>query len=276
MHLPRIVVLGASLAATLALALPAAAQPDHAPDTTERDPDNPVAHCLPDRADGDEVPPLAPDDPDTDEIGVGDASALPTIAVDEPDTEEGGTEGDEGDATAACVLESLPDIVGNPHAASVVALVVHGIANGKTDGTYGPHDAVTRGQMATFLSRALDLEPSEDAELPDDVDTDHPHADAIAAVIEEGIAQGKGNGSYAPQEAVNRGQMATFLDRALELAEQADIEIPADARGSAHEEAIEAVVGNGIAQGFTDGTFRPHADVSRGQMASFLARGLDL
>jgi hypothetical protein len=276
MHLPRIVALGASVAATLALALPAAAQPpDHVPDRAEREPGNPVAHCLPDQAGGDEEPPVDSDEPDTEETGV-DAPSELTIAVDEPDTEETGVDDEERGAVAQCVLDSLPDIVGNPHASSVVALVVHGVANGKADGTYGPHDDVTRGQMATFLSRALDLEPSEDAELPDDVDADHPHAEAIAAVVEEGIAQGKGDGSYGPQDAVSRGQMATFLDRALELAEQADAEIPADARGSVHEEAIEAVVGNGIAQGFTDGTFRPNADVSRGQMASFLARGLDL
>jgi hypothetical protein len=275
MHLPRIIVLGASLAATAALALPAAAQPDHVPDRGERTPGNPVAHCLPDKGDGDELPGIAPDDPDTDESGVGDASALPSIATDEPDTEENGVDDDRG-AVAQCVLDSLPDIVGNPHASSIVALVVHGIAHGKADGTYGPHDAVTRGQMATFLGRALDLEPSEDAELPDDVAADHPHADAIAAVIEEGIAQGKADGSYGPEQAVSRGQMATFLDRALELVEQADVEIPEDARGTVHEKAIEAVLGNGVAHGFTDGTFRPSAEVSRGQMASFLARGLDL
>jgi hypothetical protein len=276
MHLPRIVVLGASVAATLALSLPAAAQPDHVPDRADREPGNPVAHCLPDKGGEDEESPVAPDDPDTEETGVDDGSTMPTIAVDEPDTDETGVDDEERGAVAQCVLDSLPDIVGNPHASSIVALVVHGIAHGKADGTYGPHDAVTRGQMATFLSRALDLEPSQDAELPDDVDADHPHADGIAAVIEEGIAKGKSDGSYGAGEAVSRGQMAAFLDRALGLAPQADVEIPADARGSVHEKAIEAVMGNGIAQGFTDGTFRPGADVSRGQMASFLARGLDL
>jgi hypothetical protein len=272
MHLPRFVALGACLAATVAMALPAAAQPDRAPDREARTPGNPVAHCLPDGAGA----PIAPDEPDTEEAGVEGSSALATIAVDEPDTPEDGAENEERGAVAQCVLDSLPDIVGNPHAASIVAVVVHGIAHGKADGTYGPHDDVTRGQMATFLSRALGLEASGDAGLPDDVDADDVHADAIAAVIEAGIAQGKADGTFAPRDGVTRGQMASFLDRALELADDAVADVPSDAKGNVHEKAIEAVVGNGIALGFSDGTFRPSERVSRAQMASFLARALDL
>jgi hypothetical protein len=267
MHLPRFVALGACLAATFALALPAAAHPDRAPDRGDRAPGNPVAHCLPDGAGA----PITPDEPDTEEAGEADSAAF-VITADEADTGESGVRGE----VAQCVLDSLPDIVGNPHAASIVAVVVHGIAHGKADGTYGPHDDVTRGQMATFLSRALGLEASDDAELPDDVDADHVHADAIAAVMEAGIAQGRADGTYAPQDGVTRGQMATFLDRALDLADGAVADIPADARGNVHEKAIEAVIGNGIALGFSDGTFRPSEKVSRAQMASFLARALDL
>lgn len=238
MQLPRFVTLVIGIGATFALALPAAgAAPDRSSEREDRVPDNPVAHCLPGEfEDGDSV----------------------------------------DDEAAQCVLGSLPDVVGSPHAASVVAVVANGIAQGKTDGTYGVQDAVTRGQMATFLSRALDLRPSEHAELPDDVGAGSPHADAIAAVIEDGIAQGKADGSYGPQEAVTRGQMATFLDRALDLPHEAGDEIPEDAKGSAHEQAIEAVIENTIALGFTDGTFRPGEAVTRGQMASFLTRALDL
>jgi hypothetical protein len=272
MHLPRFVALGACLAATFAMALPAAAQPDHVPDRTERDPGNPVAHCLPEHAGGDEEPPVAPDEPDTEERGTDAGSSTFVLMTEESDTGESGVDG----AVAQCVLDSLPDIVGNAHAASIVAVVVHGIAHGKADGTYGPHDDVTRGQMATFLSRALGLEASDDADLPDDVDADHVHADAIAAVLEAGIAQGKADGTFGPQDDVTRGQMASFLDRALDLADGAVADLPSDARGNVHEKAIEAVVGNGIALGFSDGTFRPSERVSRAQMASFLARALDL
>ncbi|MEX0659931.1 MAG: S-layer homology domain-containing protein, partial [Egibacteraceae bacterium] len=79
-----------------------------------------------------------------------------------------------------------------------------------------------------------------------------------------------------PQQPVTRGQMATFLDRALELVPDQAGAVLSDVVGNAHADAIDAVVGAGIAQGFTDGTFRPQQPVTRGQMATFLDRALDL
>lgn len=153
-----------------------------------------MAHCLPD--DGDETED-GDEAEDTDEIEVAAA-------------------GEVDDATAQCVLESLPDIVGSPHAAAVVDVVANGIAEGKADGSYEPQEAVTRGQMATFLDRALDLALEAAGELPEDAEGS-VHEQAIEAVIEHNIALGFEDGDFRPGEAVTRGQMASFLDRALEL-----------------------------------------------------------
>ena len=180
------------------------------------------------------------------------------------------------DAVSQCILASLPDIVGTTHAASIVAVVANGIASGFSDGTFRPNADVSRAQMATFLSQALDLQPSEDAELPEDVDADSPHADAIAAIIQAGIAQGKADGSFAPHDTVSRGQMATMLTAALGLDTRAGGDVPEDAEGSVHADAIAAILENGVASGFADGSFRPHGDVSRGQMATFITLGLGL
>lgn len=42
------------------------------------------------------------------------------------------------------------------------------------------------------------------------------------------------------------------------------------------KEEVEAMAALGIIQGYPDGTFRPTADVTRGQFATFIARALDL
>ena len=49
-----------------------------------------------------------------------------------------------------------------------------------------------------------------------------------------------------------------------------------DDNGSTFEPAIEAVAADGIASGCGGGRFCPEDFVTRGQMAAFLARGLDL
>ena len=111
---------------------------------------------------------------------------------------------------------SLPvsDVAGTTHADSILAVIQAGIAAGFPDGTYRPGQPVTRGQMATFLTRTFDL-PAGDTNFPDAEGT--THADAIAAVAAAGITGGFPDGTYRPGQPVTRGQMATFLARALEL-----------------------------------------------------------
>ena len=80
-----------------------------------------------------------------------------------------------------------------------------------------PHDSVTRGQMASFLVRAFDLDAGPAAGFTDV--GRGVHAASIDAVAAAGITAGcKARPlRYCPFDAVTRGQMATFLARALGL-----------------------------------------------------------
>ena len=113
-----------------------------------------------------------------------------------------------------CRPGAFSDVAGTTHEAAITAVAAAGIAGGFPDGTFRPGAAVTRGQMASFLMRALELEgatpPFEDA-----VGT--THAIAIGAVAEAGIAGGFPDGTFRPGAAVTRGQMASFLARGLGL-----------------------------------------------------------
>jgi hypothetical protein len=82
---------------------------------------------------------------------------------------------------------------------------------------YCPDRAVTRGQMAAFLSRALNLPPASGAQgfVDDDGSTFEGDIERLAAA---GITAGcnpPANDNYCPDRAVTRGQMAAFLRRAL-------------------------------------------------------------
>ena len=69
--------------------------------------------------------------------------------------------------------------------------------------------------------------------------------------------------------------MASFIDRGFGLPATGTDAFDDD-DGSTHEDAINRVAAAGIAAGFEDGTFRPNDPVSRAQMASFLARAMEL
>ena len=99
---------------------------------------------------------------------------------------------------------------------------------------YCPDKTVNRGQMATFLVRAFGLEPAASSAGFADVDAGGTHGANIDALFAAGITTGCGEDPlrYCPRKVVNRGQMATFLHRALlkqeEAAGSAPVEISAD------------------------------------------------
>lgn len=70
--------------------------------------------------------------------------------------------------------------------------------------------------MATFLARGQEgLDPAT-RDWFDDDDT-RVHEDNIHIIAENGITIGFGDGTYRPNRSVTRGQMTTFLTRALGL-----------------------------------------------------------
>ena len=86
---------------------------------------------------------------------------------------------------------------------------------------YCPDRNVTRGQMASFLTRALDLPPAESAGFVD-VDSDGAHSDNINRLSAAGITVGCKSEpfQYCPGRSVTRAQMAAFIYRALEWLEE--------------------------------------------------------
>ena len=109
------------------------------------------------------------------------------------------------------------DIAGTTHEDAIGSIVAADITSGFGDGTFRPGEDVSRGQMATFLTNALDLPaPPSDASPFSDV-AGTTHEDAIGSIVAADITSGFGDGTFRPGEDVSRGQMATFLTNALDL-----------------------------------------------------------
>ena len=99
-----------------------------------------------------------------------------------------------------------------------------------------------------------------------------PH---IIWAAEENITSGCGAGRFCPNNAVTRAQMASFLVRAEDLP-YSGTDAFADDDNSIHEGDINSLAAAGITGGCDPIRYCPHAAVTRGQMASFLVRLLDL
>ncbi len=168
---------------------------------------------------------------------------------------------------------AFDDDNGNVHEANIDLIALLGITLGTSDDTFSPDDSVTRGQMAAFIRRALNLPASStDFFTDDDNSIFEDDINAIAAV---GITLGKGDGTFGPNESVTRGQMAAFLKRAFDIP-ASDVDAFTDDNGSIFEDDINAIAAAGITVGTSATEFSPNDPVTRGQMATFLARALGI
>jgi hypothetical protein len=109
----------------------------------------------------------------------------------------------------------------NVHAGNIAAIAEVGITLGcNTTGTlYCPNAFVSRAQMASFLARALELDPVATGSFQDITADYTVHEQNINAIAADGITLGCDTSGtlYCPGNLVIRGQMASFLARALDL-----------------------------------------------------------
>lgn len=99
---------------------------------------------------------------------------------------------------------------------------------------------------------------------------------SVAALWEAGITSGCGPWMFCPEEPVSRSETAALLVRTLGLAPVAPPVELADATVSPFSGEIGALVDAGISAGCTEDAFCPTANVTRGQLATMVARALDL
>jgi hypothetical protein len=97
----------------------------------------------------------------------------------------------------------------------------------------------------------------------------------IEWLYQSGITAGCDADSFCPTAGVTRAQMASFLDRALDLPPTSR-DFFRDDNGLVHEAAINRVAAAGITAGCSANSFCPAGGVTREQMASFLVRAGEL
>ena len=183
------------------------------------------------------------------------------------------------------------------HLPSVDCLAEEGITTGFTNGSYGPMQPTSRGQMATFIINSLlaagyDLPEAEPTSFTDIQGT--THEDNIELLETIGVTNGTTATTYSPFALVRRDQMASYLVQAAEFAfdddEVADGDEPAFGVGEEPVPAFPDVppvnphydnVNSGaqvlgLLSGKSTGLYDPDMNVNREQMASFLVRLVDL
>lgn len=132
------------------------------------------------------------------------------------------------------------------------------------------------------------VEEARQADAFADVHAEQAHRGPIDCLWVYGVVQGRfvdGERVYDPGGHVNREQLASFIVRLVQqvpggdrLLPDPDDGAPFDDAGTiseAHAPAVQRLHAAGIVEGHEDGTYRPGQDVTRDQMASFIARAIE-
>ncbi|MDJ0499176.1 MAG: M23 family metallopeptidase, partial [Acidimicrobiia bacterium] len=142
---------------------------------------------------------------------------------------------------------------------------------------YCPRREITRGQMAAFLRRNLELPAVEDDFFNDDGSS--IFEGDINALAAAGVAFGCDEESFCADDPLLRDEFAEFFVRAYGYDNPDEIDFFVDDDGNPFEAAINKLANHGITLGCNppdNDNYCPTRSLSREEMASFFVRALDL
>ncbi|MFO7820075.1 MAG: S-layer homology domain-containing protein [Halanaerobacter sp.] len=147
------------------------------------------------------------------------------------------------------------------------------------DDNFYPNTAITRGEFAYSLAKALHLEPSITTEMTDIIN--HPAEGYISALVNKKIITGYPDQTFRPQKEITRAEMITMLARSLNLEDDKKrIEIDkvsyTDIKDHWAQDLISLATRLEIINGYPDGTFKPNDYVTRAESAKLLVKLRDL
>ena len=150
------------------------------------------------------------------------------------------------------------------------------ITSGYSDNTFRPDQTCTRAHVVTFLWRAKGCPEPESLVSPfkDVANTGIYYYKAVLWAAEQGITTGYSDGTFRPNDECIRSQIVTFLWRANSSPDPENTNNPFTdvPNGKFYTKAVLWAVENGVTTGYSDGTFRPDNECTRGQVVTFLYR----
>ena len=158
-----------------------------------------------------------------------------------------------------------------------------GLMSGTSDTTFTPNGSTTRAMIVTMLYRMAEEPEVTEAASFSDVAEGKYYSDAVAWANANGIVTGYEDGTFAPNQAITREQLAVILYRYAQFMKEdttatAALDQFSDAAsvGGYAADAMSWAVAEGIVSGMTDGTLSPKTGASRAQVAVMLVRFGDL
>lgn len=202
------------------------------------------------------------------------------IATDaKPQTNNASVQNDPSNSSDSQELAQVwPDVQGHWAAKSLQSLADKGWLQGYKDGNIHPERAVSRAEFVAILTRALGTTGDESTSTSFTDMKGHWAGLAVDTAYRQGWIQGLTAQTFGPDESLTREQAMVILSHAMQ--NQTSISSTTALQSYKDKQQISAwasaafqnAVSSGWISGYPDGTLKPKAAISRGEMAELLVR----
>ena len=159
---------------------------------------------------------------------------------------------------------------------NIMYLYRENIMNGYNNGEMRPYQQITRAEALVLLVNAIGLEPDSTYNTFKDVPNSSFAAGHVGIALQNGIINGFTDGTFRGNQAVTRAEMSIMIANAFQLAASSEKISFSDVNTNVTGyDAIQRVVANKIAQGYTDGSFKPYEKMNRATYAVFISRAIN-
>lgn len=151
----------------------------------------------------------------------------------------------------------------------------NGYMGGYGNGLFGPNDNMTRAQAAQMFYNLL-LNKNVDITVDfTDVPADEWYGNAVRTLASLGVIKGIGDGQFAPNRTITRAEFTVIAMRFANVS--ADVTNPFTdiATNDWYYTAVTSAVSYGWINGYSDGSFRPQATITRAEVVTIVNRMLN-
>lgn len=155
-----------------------------------------------------------------------------------------------------------------------------GLMTGTSATTFEPNTHLSRAMLVAVLHRLEGSPQASGGDFTDVADGDW-YAQAVNWAASVGVVNGFDDGTFQPNAAITREQMAAILRnyaqyKGLDVTASGDLAHYTDAASVSDwaKESVEWAVGSGLIGGYEDSTLRPQGTTTRAEVASVLQRAL--
>lgn len=172
---------------------------------------------------------------------------------------------------------SFPDVGKHYWAADyILPLANFGIINGNVDGKFKPTDNLRRSELAKLLTTAFMYSKSPRVPAFSDVEPNHWAAGFISTVIEQDLVDGFPDNTFRPNAMATRVQLAKILVKVKgysisNVSAQTFEDVGSGYWGYRY---VQTAAKNNLISGYSDGTFKPNAQITRAEAAALIYRAL--